>query len=198
MSVFHIRQVIALIPLSIFIAGCGETVGSRMTPQQKALVPELRKKFVLQDEPRGERTVSSVRKLFLEPEDPAKVPTEIDVVIRGRIHNGKLPPWETGKTAFMLTDATGHSGEADHDPHTCPFCSRNIEDYVAEIGFRDKDRKLYEIDSRDAFGVKQGQLLLIKGTARMGDDILKVEATGMYFVKEEPASKPAAETAAQE
>lgn len=178
MKVIHTGQIVALVSLWLVMAGCSTPVDPR--------IAELQKKFVLPNPPDGERTVSSVRKLFLEPEDPASVPTEVEVVIRGRIHNGKLPPWESGKTAFMLTDATGHSGESDHDPHTCPFCSRHIEDYMAEISFRDESGKLHEIDSREAFGLKEGQLLLIEGTARLEDDILKVDASGLHFAKPKP------------
>lgn len=175
MNVFRAYCRSAIIPLFLVAAGCGEPVDPR--------VAALQKQFVLATAPSGERTVSSIRNEFLEPEDSSPAPAEIDVVIRGRINAGELPPWESGKTAFVLTDATGHSEGDGHDPHTCPFCSRKIEDYVVQVSFRDAAGKLIEIDSREAFGLQEQQLLVITGKARIEDKVLKVDATGLYFVK---------------
>ena len=110
-------------------------------------------------------------------------PKSADVVIRGRIHAGDLPPWENGKAAFVLTDATGHEGEDDdHDPHTCPFCSRNINDYLAKVTF-EQDGNIVDIDSRDLFKVAEKQLVIIKGQARIDtDDLLSVTADGIYVI----------------
>lgn len=171
----------AIVPLLLLAAaGCGESTDP--------LIAKLQKQFLLATEPPDARTVSSIRKEFLEPADPDTPPTSIDVVIRGRVNAGELPPWESGKTAFVLTDATGHSEGNAHDPHACPFCSRNIEDYLVQVSFRDESGELFEIDSRKAFGLKELQLLAIKGRAVLEDDVLKIDATGLHICKEDTAA----------
>lgn len=163
--------ILLLIPIIAFLPGCGDAAASR-----EAIA--ARKQFVLTAQPPDEMAVSKVRKALSEGEGPE----EIEVVLRGRIHAGEMPPWERGKAAFVLTDATGHEGEDDHDPHTCPFCSRHIRDYVANIMFSD-ETGLIEIDSRDLFGVQEKQLVYIRGTASIDeDDMLQIDANGIYVV----------------
>lgn len=188
-SVFSQIRFATIISLLLVTAGCGEPVDPR--------IAALKQKFVLTNPPEGERTVSSIRKAILKPEEGTEATPELDVVIRGRINAGELPPWESGKTAFMLTDATGHTGDSEHDPHTCPYCSENLEDYLVQVSFRDEQGELFQVDSRQAFGVQEKQLLLIQGRARVENDMLQVDATGLYFAKPKPKSA-AAETSSQE
>ncbi|MEZ6127102.1 MAG: hypothetical protein R3C59_00305 [Planctomycetaceae bacterium] len=109
---------------------------------------------------------------------------QVDVVIKGRIHAGDASPWADGMAAFVLTDATGHDGESDHDPHTCPFCSRRINDYLAKVSFLNDAGELIEIDSRKLFDVTDRQLVYVTGTGRIDDDgLLNVTATGLYLPK---------------
>lgn len=161
---------ILLILVSCVFTGCGDSV----SPETLA----ARKKFTLTSQPTGESSVSNIRKTLLE--DAA--PEEIDVVLRVRIHAGDMPPWEKGKAEFVVTDATGHEGEDDHDPHTCPFCSRHIDDYVANVKFRDGGNVI-EIDSRELFEVHERQLIYIRGKATIdADDLLNINADGIYIV----------------
>lgn len=169
----------AIIPL-LLVAGCGEPTDPR--------IAQLQKQFLLTTAPEGARTVSSIRKELLPTEDSPTPPESIDVVIRGRINAGKLPPWESGKTAFVLTDATGHKEGDSHDPHECPFCSRTIEDYLVQVSFRDESGELFEIDSRQAFGLQEQQLLVVQGQARLEDDTLLVDATGLHIEKPNAAT----------
>ena len=189
MHVFRPCWLLCALPL-LFAAGCVDPVDPR--------IEAIRKQFLLTSVPEGETSVSKIRKTLLEPEDDAEVVNEVSVVIRGRIHAGDLPPWETGKTAFVLTDATGHDGDEEHDPHTCPFCSRNIKDYLVKVSFRDDAGNLIDIDSREVFGVTEKQLVIITGRASIDDDgLLKVDATGLHFPgkKTPPAvATPAAST----
>lgn len=151
------------------LCGCGDSVD--------ADVLAMRNKLVLTQMPADEQSVSRIRAALSEDGVGS-----VDVVIRGRIHAGDLPPWEDGKAAFVLTDATGHEGEEDHDPHTCPFCSRNINDYLAMVVFSDSGTDI-NIDSRELFEVKEKQLVLVRGKAKIGgDDLLQVDANGIYIV----------------
>ena len=153
------------------VIGCQDAVDPR--------IADLQKQLLLTRKPAETVTVSSIR-ADLKQEN---APSETDVVIFVRINAGDLPPWEPGKAAFMGTDATGHEGEEDHDPYTCPFCSRNIEDYQAWIRFCDKSGEIIDIDSRELLDVKEKQLVVVRGKASLDDqDYLIVQADGIYVV----------------
>ena len=138
----------------------------------------LRERFVVTTAISGETSVSSIRKV-LQQEDASK---SVPVIIRGQISAGDLPPWEPGKAAFALTDTTGHDGDTEHDPHTCPFCSRNIQNYMANIYFRDESGNTIAIDSRKLFDVKEKQTVILQGQGMMAEDgTLEVDAQKMYI-----------------
>ncbi|MDG1894116.1 MAG: hypothetical protein P8J37_04330 [Fuerstiella sp.] len=151
--------------------GCGDAV------DREALA--LRQKLVLSSAPTEQTSVSKIRKLLMEPDAVA----ETEVVLRGRIWAGEMPPWEVGKAAFVLTDATGHDGDDDHDPHACPFCSRDIDDYVAAIRFHDDDGTVTPIDSRELFDVKEKQMVIVKGLGSMDGDRLRIDATNIFIAR---------------
>ncbi len=153
------------------VVGCGESVD----PEIQA----LRQKIVLSSAPSGVTSVSKIRSALMEPD----AATETDVVLRGRIWAGELPPWENGKAAFVLTDAAGHDGDDDHDPHACPFCSRDIDDYIAAIRFHNDDGTVTTIDSRELFDVKEKQMVIIKGRGSMNGERLKVDATNIFIAR---------------
>ena len=162
--------------LFVILASAAALVGCESTDPE---VLALRQKLVLSTAPSGATTVSKIRTALIEPDAAA----EIDVVLRGRIWAGELPPWENGKAAFVLTDAAGHDGDDDHDPHSCPFCSRDIDDYVAAIRFHTEDGIVIPIDSRELFDVKEKQMVIIKGRGSINDQRLKVDATNIFIVR---------------
>ncbi|MCP4172379.1 MAG: hypothetical protein GY758_16575 [Fuerstiella sp.] len=161
---------IALFCLAV-VVGCGETGDGETLA--------LRQKLILSTAPTNETSISKIRKLLMGP----KSADETEVVLRGRIWAGEIPPWEEGKAAFVLTDATGHDGDDDHDPHACPFCSRDIDDYIAAIRFRNDDGAVAAIDSRELFDVKEKQMVIIKGRGSMNGDRLRVDATNIFIAR---------------
>lgn len=188
------RCLLALL-VGCLISGCAEDKSN----QSDLDLPGLRAQLISEAALEGEQMVSDVRKQLREA-DVDELP---NVVVKGRIDAGKeMSPWEDGKAAFVLTDATGHEGEDDHDVHACPFCSRKINDYLVMVSFFDDDGNLYEADSRELFQVQEKQLLQIKGTARIDpdDDLLYLKADQLHRVvaKAEPAAKtePEAKTEA--
>ena len=160
------------------IVGCGETVDREALALRQKL-ELLRQKLELSSEPDGATSVSKIRKLLMESD----ADTETEVVLRGRIWAGEMPPWEDGKAAFVLTDATGHDGDDDHDPHTCPYCSRDIDDYIAAIRFHSDDGAVTPIDSRELFDVKEKQMVIVKGRGSMNGDRLRVDATNIFIAR---------------
>lgn len=186
-----------LMALLLVVSGCADAVD----PQ----IQSLRQKFLLESAPSEETSVSKVLKSLQPPEPDAESETdtaddtaadsaeiaddkivadvdEVDVVLKGRIYAGENSPWVNGMAAFVLTDATGHEGESDHDPHTCPFCSRKINDYLAQISFVNDNGDLIEIDSRKLFDVKDKQLVFVQGKGRIDEyGLLSVTASGLYL-----------------
>ena len=160
---------IVLCTMAITVCGCGES--------ENAELAALRSQLVLSSAPDGQMSVADVRTSLTEDE----ATEEVDVVIKGRINAGDIPPWEPGKAAFVLTDITGHEGESDHDPHQCPFCSRNIQDYLANIKFHDEQGNVIAVDAQELFSVKEKQLVTIQGKAHLTDtDTLVIHATGIF------------------
>lgn len=152
------------------ISGCTNTANSQTLALQARLTTDT--------PPAGEVSVSSVRKL-LKADD---APESTDVVVRGRLNAGESPPWQPGEASFVLTDATGHDGDDDHDPHTCPFCSRSIKDYLAKVMFLDESGKPLTVDTRELFSVKENQLVIVSGKASLNeDDMLVIEGTSIYI-----------------
>ncbi len=142
---------------SCLFAGCGESVDLRTSG--------LRQELMLTSIPGEATPVGEIRKALKA--DGA--PDSIDAIVRGRIYIGDSSPWETGKAAFVMTDAAGHDGEKDHDPHTCPFCKTHIEDYFMFVSFPGDDCKTIEIDSRELFGVNEKQRVFVTGKATLNE-----------------------------
>lgn len=162
---------VTAVALTLMLAGCSDAIDPR--------VASLRDKLMLKSSPGVETAVSKFRSTLKEE----GAEEQMNVIIKGRITAGDMPPFEPGKAAFVLTDATGHEGEEDHDPHTCPFCSRNIKDYLAKVRFLDADGKLIDVDSRELFDVKEKQMVMIQGSASIDqDDMLDVTATEIYVL----------------
>ena len=160
---------IAIIGMIFAVCGCGDSENARLTA--------LRSQLVLSSAPDGQMSVADVRTSLTGEE----ATDEVDVVIKGRINAGDIPPWEPGKAAFVLTDITGHEGESDHDPHQCPFCSRSIEDYLANVKFHDEQGNVISVDAQELFSVKEKQLVTIQGKAHLNEaNTLVIHATGIF------------------
>lgn len=154
------------------VAGCGESIDPKISA--------LRQKLVLISDPGEPVSVGAIRK-SLKAED---APAAMEVVIRGRIYIGDASPWENGKAAFVVTDATGHEGETDHDPHTCPFCKTHIEDYFMFVSFPDDDGNVAEVDSRELFELKEKQRVVVQGKATLNaaDEVI-ITGSGVFVEK---------------
>ena len=167
---YRILAFVALLPFFTLLSGCADQVDPE--------VEQLRNQYLLNSAPAGDLSISKVLKSITESEDV----TQVDLVIKGRIDAGDTTAWADGLAAFVLTDASGHDGETDHNPHTCPFCSRNIKDYLAKVSFLNAEDQLIEIDSRKLFDVHEKQLVYVTGTGTVDQDcLLNVVATGLYI-----------------
>ena len=162
-----------LLCFPIGICGCADPVSAE--------VQELRQRLLVATPPQGEASISSVRAKFKSGELAA----DSEVVVRARINAGDVPPWAEGRAEFIITDATGHDGDEDHDPHECPFCKRNIMDSMAQVRLSGKDGKTIAIDTRKLLGVKDHSLLVIRARVKPENSkMLSLDARQIYVVSE--------------
>jgi hypothetical protein len=137
-------------------------------------VLEQRAKFLLDTEPDGGRAVLDVREEYKKPDQ---------VVIIGKI-GGVQNPWSKGRAGFVMIDPD----EADHDAENCsepdcPHCARlkqkRLLKATALVEFVE-DGQVVPIDARKLFRLKEGQLVVVRGQAKLNDDNLVIEANGLY------------------
>ena len=140
----------SLFSMATCLSGCADPLNAEIL--------ELQQRFMINVPPQGEVSISSVRADL----ESGELAADSEVVIRARISAGDVPPWAEGQAQFIVTDATGHDGDEDHDPHECPFCKRNIMDSMAQVRLSGKDGKTIAIDTRKLLGVKDHSLLVIR------------------------------------
>ena len=151
--------------------GCGSSVDPK-------LLAELRAKYVLAEEPADAQGVIDLNE---------SIQSETPVVVVGVI-GGVSDPWTKGKASFILVDpsaeaveeptseaaqetATGHDPKAhggkDHDPATCPFCSKKlVEQKLVLVEFVDASGKVVPVDARTLFELETSQMVVVRGQAR--------------------------------
>ncbi len=160
----------------LLLCGCG---------QADPAVTAARQQFVSQASLRGEVKIPDIRKAAsAEDADKAKL-----WVIRAKINAGEFPPFADGLASFIVTDAFGtddaqHKGGADHNPHDCPFCKRDINSVMARVEFCGADGKPLSLDARQLFDLQEMQLVQVEGTARKDDDDwLVISARRIHVVR---------------
>lgn len=155
------------------LAGC--------TEKAQVLDPALaaqRSKLVLAEEPSGAVSIAEARKDLEQPKE---------VVLIGRVGAGGATPWEQGKTAFLISDVGAAVDSHDHDSpghdaENCPFCKRRKKASMAMVQFLDKDGQVLTIDARELLGVKENQVVVVRGLARVNElDMLVVSADGIHL-----------------
>lgn len=98
-------------------------------------------------------------------------------------------PFAEGEALFYLADV-GVVAEAEADGHQhapgeeCAFCAAHAEDnskLLAVVQFRDENGKLWQVDARDLFDLKEGETVVVRGVASLGaGDTILVDAEGLY------------------
>jgi hypothetical protein len=151
------------------------------TPQVKVEDPAIlaqRSKLVLADEPQGAMSITDARK---------DLEQEKEVVLIGKVGAGDSTPWEQGKTVFLISEngTVEESRDHDapgHDAENCPFCKRRKKRSMAMVRFVDKDGQVLPFDARELLGVKENQVVVVKGLAKVNDlDVLVVTADGIHL-----------------
>lgn len=165
----------------VWLAGCSqspERAGSSASTADARMV-ELRRKYVLAEEPSGAIAIADAKKgLEGQPE----------VVLAGRIGAGKHDPWEKGKATFIISDAitdpTGHANSPGHDAENCPFCKRRASsaDSTAIVQFVDEAGQVLPVDARALLEAEKDQVVIVKGRGEVNAlGTLVVSAQGIYL-----------------
>lgn len=152
--------------------------------KQDARVAELRKQFVLAEEPAG---ASSIEAALVKAEESEQSDLG-EVVLVGRIGAGEFDPWAEGQASFLMSEATpesDHAATPGHDPATCPFCRRRAEkaaSFTALVQFRNEQGEIVPIDARELLGVEKDQVVVVRGKARRDPvGTLIVAADGIHL-----------------
>jgi hypothetical protein len=98
-------------------------------------------------------------------------------------------PFAKGQALFFLADP---SAVAEQDEHAhqhapgeeCAFCAAHAGDssaYLAVVRFRDKQGKLLKVDSRDLFELKEREMVVVRGVAKIEGGMLVVDASDLYI-----------------
>ena len=170
------RRLCVLSFCMLLLCGCG---------QADPAVTAARQQFVSQASLQGEVKIPDIRKAA-SAEDADKTKSW---VIRAKINAGEFPPFADGLASFIVTDAFGtddaeHKGGADHNPHDCPFCKRDINSVMARVEFCGADGAPLPLDARQLFDLQEMQLVQVEGTARKDDDDwLVISARRIHVVR---------------
>ena len=92
-------------------------------------------------------------------------------------------PWEKGLATFIISDPSFESTHADdhgHEDHDCPYCQAKAVDAQAWVRFLGDDDKPIAVDARELFDVKEGDIVVVKGHAKLSAGLLVVDAKGIY------------------
>jgi hypothetical protein len=142
-------------------------------------VAAMRSKLVLAEEPAGALTLAAAKqKLTTTPQQ---------VVVAGRIGGKGMEAFIKDKASFSMLEvpADDHAKKPGHKPDDCPFCKkRQANSPIAAVQFVGPDGKELPIDARTLFGVKEGQDVVIRGTAifdpKLGIPVIQLTADGIH------------------
>lgn len=154
---------LAVLPIS---AGCG-TAATAKTENVKS-------ELVLNAEPGGAMDVLDVRENAKDGQA---------VVMLGRVGGG-IRPWIEGRAAFLLTDERVQGCEDGQCGEECAQCAKELAEASTMVKFLDANQKVMAVDSRELLGLKERQIVVVRGTAnRDANGNLSIVATGIYVRK---------------
>lgn len=176
------------------------------TPRADATIPrqniddatlaKYRVRWLMAGVPSAQRTPAQVRaelssaQPLSDDAKPAIAP--LQVVVCGKIgaakhlmEPGSSYPWEPGLASFMIGDPklSGEKHEHRGGDTACKFCARKARDGSALVRFLDGEKPL-AIDSRTLFNVREGQDVIVVGTAHLNTlDQLVIDAERLFVAK---------------
>jgi hypothetical protein len=164
----------AITLLATLFIGCGTT------RHDDPAIAAQRAKYILAEEPAGAVGVLDAR----------TGQTDLhNVVVVGRV-GGPHATWEKGKATFVISDPSvdhDHANQPGHDEDNCPFCKARKKagktpDPTAIVQIRGDDGHILPIDAQELLNIREGQLVVVKGSGDI-DTIgnLIVAASGVFI-----------------
>lgn len=105
-----------------------------------------------------------------------------DVWVVGRIFAGDFDPWEQGRASFLISELPEAGHGEGHDADNCPFCKRKAAQAPkAMVRFADEKGQTVAIDARELFGLKTGDVVAVRGSAKVGElNTLMIDAAALH------------------
>jgi hypothetical protein len=119
----------------------------------------------------------------IQPADPLQpTGTLQDVWVVGRIFAGDFDPWEQGRASFLISELPEEGHGEGHDADNCPFCKRKAAQAPkAMVRFADEKGQTVGIDARELFGLKTGDVVAVRGSAKVGElNTLMIDAAALH------------------
>ncbi|TWT86716.1 hypothetical protein Mal64_35450 [Pseudobythopirellula maris] len=156
--------------------GCGSATGSSASAPTAATKVDA-SRYTLAEEPEGAMGVIDARDSV---EDGASL------VLVGRV-GGAANPWVDGRAAFTLLDPSMSvvaNGEDSGSSELCldDCCAVDRQKCTTLVKVVDATGKIVPVDSRELFGLKVSDMVVVKGTAqkdRSGNFVML--ASGVYI-----------------
>jgi hypothetical protein len=167
----RLALLICLPALTAGISGC------QREPAADPAVVALRQRLMLPAEPAGALSLEEAK---------AAIESDPNVVVMGRIEVDEETLRNAKEAVVVISQFTpgddAHAQAAGHDPDDCPFCKRKKADApLAIIQFEDEQGGLLPFDVHQLFGLRKGQVVIVRGHARLNElDMLLVSADGLY------------------
>jgi hypothetical protein len=150
-----------------FAAGCGV--------QEPTQWKEWRDQFALREKP--EDAISISEAIARTGDD--------DIVVIAQVGSGKGDAFDNKVASFLVSEAPDkeHMGKPGHDDN-CPFCKQKLANApTVTVGFSNSDGQPIPVDARKLFGIKKGDIVVIKGKGSYEDSAktLSINATGLQI-----------------
>ena len=161
MKVIHFSLLVCSLAI-VTATGCGTAADSAMTTNENTNAADVdASQYQLADEPDDAIGVIVARE---SAEDGAPL------VLVGRI-GGTASPWIDGRAAFTLLDASMSvvaKGEDSGENEMClgDCCAADRKNCTTLVKVVDEQGKLVPVDSRELLGLKEADMVVVKGTAQ--------------------------------
>ncbi len=150
---------------------CAMGCGRADTAAVETAIPAERAQFLLSAEPDGAVGVMKMLAMSADNEE---------IVVVGRVGGG-MNPWVDGVAAFMLLENSITAGCDDECTEGC-YCSADAySDASTLVKICDATGQPLKIDARDLLGVKEKEVVVVKGRTQRGVSDVTVIASGVYI-----------------
>lgn len=164
----------------ILIVGIAVAAATYGVPARAEIdVAAVRGQLLLPQEPAGAITLAAAKQKLTTTPQP--------IVVAGRIGGKGMEAFIKDKASFSMLEipADDHAKKPGHKPDDCPFCKkRQANSPIAAVQFVGADGKELPIDARTLFGIKEGQDVVIRGTAifdpKLGIPVIQLTADGIH------------------